>query len=83
MLDDIIDKIKSYSSEEDVEFVKKAYEFGKKAHSGQTRISGETYMVNTLAVAEILADLQLDINTIVAGILHDVIEDTPYTYEDI
>ncbi|WP_026487501.1 RelA/SpoT family protein [Caldanaerobius polysaccharolyticus] len=83
MLDDIIDKIKLYSSEEDVEFVKKAYEFGKKAHSGQTRISGEPYLVHPLAVAEILADLQLDINTIVAGILHDVIEDTPYTYEDI
>ncbi|SHE49654.1 GTP pyrophosphokinase [Caldanaerobius fijiensis DSM 17918] len=83
MLDDIINKIKAYSSDEDVKIIQKAFDFGEKAHSGQVRVSGEPYLTHPLAVALILADLQLDISTIVAGILHDVIEDTPFTYEDI
>ena len=66
-----------------IEKVKKAYEFAKIKHAGQYRESGEEYITHPLAVAIILARLNADIDTICAGLLHDVIEDTNTTQEDI
>ncbi|SHM52691.1 GTP pyrophosphokinase [Caldanaerovirga acetigignens] len=77
------DRIKSYNPSANLELVDRAYEFAKKAHDGQHRISGELYIFHPLEVAMILADLELDTITIAAGLLHDVVEDTEYTLEDI
>lgn len=73
----------SYFSEEERERVREAYHFAAEAHKGQTRKSGEPYICHPLAVAEILADLQMDCSTIVAALLHDVVEDTPVTLEEL
>ena len=67
----------------DLSLIEKAYKVADKAHSGQKRKSGEPYIIHPLCVAIILAQLELDKETIIAGILHDVIEDTEVTYEDI
>jgi len=80
---ELVDKIRKYAPNADVSLVEKAYYFGKKAHEGQFRRSGEPYFIHPIAVASILSDMELDIETIVAGLLHDVVEDTEYTYEDI
>ncbi|MGI6485816.1 MAG: RelA/SpoT family protein [Tepidanaerobacteraceae bacterium] len=66
-----------------MELIKKAYNFAKYAHSGQHRFSGELYIFHPLEVAKILADLELDIVTIAAGLLHDVVEDTEFGIDDI
>ena len=60
-----------------------AYEFAKKAHDGQKRESGEPYIIHPCAIARILINLGMDVNTIAAALLHDVIEDTPVTYEQV
>lgn len=73
----------SYLNEEDVAFVKKALEYGEKAHEGQFRKSGEPYYIHPIQVAGILAQLHLDAVTVACGFLHDVVEDTPYTLDDI
>ncbi|WP_455539953.1 RelA/SpoT family protein [Terrisporobacter sp.] len=82
-LQEIINKIKEYAPSTDTTLVEKAYYLAKSAHEGVLRKSGEPYMIHPIAVANILADMQLDIETISAGLLHDVIEDTDYTYDDI
>ena len=79
----LIEKMKAYHPSNDFSMVEKAYKLASEAHSGQLRKSGEPYIVHPLKVAYILAELELDIETIVAGILHDTIEDTKYTFEDI
>lgn len=61
----------------------KAYEFAKQAHKSDTRHSGEPYISHPVAATEILLSLKPDISTIEACLMHDVIEDTPYTYEEI
>jgi RelA/SpoT family (p)ppGpp synthetase len=66
-----------------VERVREAYEFGAERHEGQKRVSGEPYITHPVAVADILADLRLDADTLVAAILHDVIEDTPTAKAEI
>ncbi|MDD4568818.1 MAG: bifunctional (p)ppGpp synthetase/guanosine-3',5'-bis(diphosphate) 3'-pyrophosphohydrolase [Tepidanaerobacteraceae bacterium] len=76
-------QILSYNPLADITIVRRAYEFAKKAHSGQHRISGELFIFHPLGVAMILADLELDFATIAAGLLHDVAEDTDYTISDI
>jgi GTP pyrophosphokinase len=76
-------KILSYNPSADLSLIRRAYEFAKNAHSGQHRVSGELFIFHPLEVAIILADLELDIATIAAGLLHDVVEDTQYTVEDI
>ena len=82
ILQDLIDKLNEYNREE-VEVIKKVYEYAKKLHDGQYRQSGEPYINHPLNVAYILADMHADRDTICAGLLHDVLEDTEITKEDI
>ena len=79
----LIEKIKTYHPTNEYTMVEKAYKLASDAHKEQKRRSGEPYIIHPLKVAYILAELELDMETIVAGILHDTIEDTPYTYDDI
>ncbi len=77
-------RFKQYNdNEEGWALIKKAYQYALRAHAGQKRISGEPYISHPLEVAFILADLELDLITIVAALLHDVLEDTPCQYEEI
>jgi GTP pyrophosphokinase len=76
-LKDLLAKVGSYLPAEQVERVRAAAEFGATAHQGQKRLSGEPYIAHPVAAAEILAELHLDADTLIAAILHDVIEDTP------
>ncbi len=80
---ELVDKIKTYHPSRDFALLDKAYHLATQAHDGQLRKSGEPYIVHPLKVAYILAELELDMESIIAGILHDTIEDTPYTYTDI
>lgn len=82
ILQDLIDELNEYNREE-VEVIKKAYEYAKKLHDGQYRQSGEPYINHPLNVAYILADMHADRDTICAGLLHDVLEDTEIKKEDI
>ncbi len=79
----LIAKLENYLPAEQVERVQQAYEFGAAAHSGQKRLTGEPYIAHPIAAANILADLHVDAETIIAAILHDVIEDTPTAKEQI
>lgn len=79
----LLEKASKYLTAEQVAGIKVAYEFGDLAHQGQSRKSGEDYIWHPVAVAEILADIQLDQESLIAAILHDVVEDTPYTKKDI
>ena len=80
---DVIEKIKNNYSVGDCELLLSAYNYAKEMHSGQKRASGEQYFMHPCAVAEILVDLGLDTPTVAAAFLHDVVEDTPATEEDI
>lgn len=82
-LENILNKIRRYAKETDTSLVEKAYKFSELAHEGQFRKSGEPYFIHPVAVSNILIDMELDMETISAGLLHDVVEDTEYTYEDI
>ncbi len=82
-IEEIIAKVKKYNNASDEGMLHRAYLLACKAHEGQKRDSGEPYIMHPLAVANILADLELDDATIAAGLLHDVAEDTPVTLEDI
>jgi len=79
----LLDKLEAYLSPAQVERVREAYDFGAERHQGQKRVSGEPYITHPVAVADILADLRLDADTLVAAILHDVIEDTPTAKAEI
>ncbi len=78
-IQDLLEKIMLYLPPHDVETIKSAYAFAKKAHDGQFRKSGDAYITHPLEVASILADLKQDATTLCAGLLHDVLEDTPYS----
>ena len=80
---DLIERVQKYHPSDDITLIEKAYNIASKAHAKQLRKSGEPYIVHPLCVAIILADLQLDKESIVAGLLHDVVEDTVMTDEDI
>ena len=81
--DDILDKISSRFGDKDIAILQKAYVFSAKAHKGQIRRSGEPYLSHPLEVASQLADMKMDRTTLVAGLLHDVLEDTDVTAAEI
>lgn len=83
MLCKLIDKINSNCANVNKDLIKKAYEFSCAAHQNQSRESGEPYIIHPVEVACILAEMGMDTNTIAAGLLHDVIEDTDFTHENL
>ncbi|NPA48644.1 MAG: bifunctional (p)ppGpp synthetase/guanosine-3',5'-bis(diphosphate) 3'-pyrophosphohydrolase [Thermodesulfobacteria bacterium] len=82
-LSDILDQIQSYLPGADTRLVEKAYVYAARAHAGQVRRSGEPYLSHPLSVAYILAQMKLDLPTIAAGLLHDTVEDTNVTIDEI
>lgn len=82
-IDKLINEIKKYNPNVNTELIIKAYEFAKTAHFGQKRLSGEDYITHPFAAAEILAKYRLDSTSIAVGFLHDTIEDTSVTYDDL
>lgn len=80
---DLISRVRRYHPSDDISMIEKAYKIAYAAHEGQVRKSGEPYIIHPLCVAIILADLELDKETIEAGLLHDVVEDTIMTEEEI
>src|SRR6266852_1311980 len=81
-LNDILERVSTYRPEADLDLIKKAYVYSAKVHQGQIRKSGEPYLIHPLEVAGLLAELKLDEASIVAGLLHDTIEDTLATPEE-
>jgi len=81
--EDLLEKVRAYSPDADVELLRKAYVFSAFEHRGQVRHSGEPYLIHPLAVADFLADMKLDAVAIAAGLLHDVVEDTLTTIDRI
>ncbi|MBT8352476.1 MAG: bifunctional (p)ppGpp synthetase/guanosine-3',5'-bis(diphosphate) 3'-pyrophosphohydrolase, partial [Deltaproteobacteria bacterium] len=82
-ISDIIDKISENNPDADLDIIDRAYIYSARVHDGQVRLSGEPYLSHPLEVASILSDMNLDVVSIAAGLLHDVIEDTNATEEDI
>ena len=80
---DLISRVQKYHPSDDISLIEKAYNLAYEAHKTQVRKSGEPYIIHPLCVAIILADLEMDKETIAAGLLHDVVEDTIYTSEEI
>jgi len=80
---DLLRKVRSYRESEDLSLIKKAYEFSLQHHKGTARESGEPYLAHPLQVATLLAEMRLDTTAIAAGLLHDVVEDTSVTVDEI
>jgi GTP pyrophosphokinase len=81
--EDLLDKVRAYSPDADLELLRRAYVFSALEHKGQIRHSGEPYLVHPLEVADLLADMKLDVVAIAAGLLHDIVEDTETSIERI
>jgi guanosine-3',5'-bis(diphosphate) 3'-pyrophosphohydrolase len=81
--EDLVDKVRSYSPDADLELLRRAYVFSAREHKGQVRHSGEPYLVHPLEVANLLADMRLDAVAVAAGLLHDVVEDTLTSIERV
>ncbi len=82
-LNDILDRVASYHPDPDLDLIKKAYVYSAKVHQGQIRKTGEPYLIHPLEVAGLLAEMKLDESSVVTGLLHDTIEDTLATKEEI
>ena len=82
-INDIIDKAQTYLPPEDLEMIEKAYIYSASVHQGQVRLSGEPYLTHPMEVAGILTDMKMDAATIISGLLHDTIEDTLTTAEQL
>jgi GTP pyrophosphokinase len=80
---DLVDKVRSYYPAADGELIRAAYEFTAKVHHGQTRLSGEPYLIHPMAVADIIAELKLDVPSVLGALLHDTVEDTLATLDEI
>jgi len=80
---DLRDLLNTYLEPEKVAIILRAFEVGAKAHEGQTRKTGEPYILHPVAVARILANMRMDYGSVAAAILHDTIEDTPLTRDEI
>ncbi len=80
---DLVEKVRAYDEGADLGMLTRAYEFSAKCHTGQTRKSGEPYLTHPLAVAGIIADMKLDVPSVVTGLLHDTVEDTLVTLGEI
>jgi len=83
MPQELLKRVSLYNKNADLSLLNRAYEFSSAAHANQKRISGEPFILHPLAVAFILAELELDLKTLAAGLLHDVVEDTEVTLEEI
>jgi len=83
LYDELVETIKDYNLENELDIIEKAYRLADEAHKEQRRKSGEPYIIHPISVAIILTKLEMDIDTIIAGLLHDVIEDTEMEYEDV
>ena len=81
--DELVARIQRYFPKVDADYVRRAYDFAEEAHRPQRRQSGEPYFAHVAAVAMILADLRMDVATVCTGLLHDTVEDTPVTSEDV
>src|SRR5690606_31975470 len=75
-IEQLLEKASSYMKRTDLARIREAYDFADKAHEGQLRKSGEPYILHPLAVAEILVNMQMDVTSVIAALLHDVVEDT-------
>ena len=82
-IDQLLDRVKSYNADADLGIVRRAYDFSAKAHQGQRRRSGEPYLQHPIAVAGVLTSLKTDVTAIVAALLHDTLEDTVATTEEL
>lgn len=82
-IEKVIEKMKNNNAKSDSDLIQKAYDYAKANHKDQKRMSGEEYIIHPLSVSYILADLELDDSTICAALLHDVVEDTEVTHEDL
>ena len=82
-INEITDKVSAYIDKPDLTLIQKAYVYAAQAHEGQTRLSGEPYLAHPLAVANVLADMNMDEPTVAAGLLHDTVEDTGVTLDEI
>ncbi len=82
-IEDVTHLVSEYNPTADLQLLQTAYGFAENAHTHQTRLSGEAYITHPVEIAYILAGLKMDMPTIIAGLLHDVVEDTNYTYKDI
>lgn len=81
--EDLIDRVRGYTPDADTDLLRRAYEFSATEHKGQVRRSGEPYLIHPLGVAEILVEQRLDVVAIAAGLLHDIVEDTPTSIEKV
>lgn len=82
-IEQLLEKASGYMKESDLARIREAYHFADKAHEGQVRKSGEPYILHPLAVAEILVDIQMDVTSIIAALLHDVVEDTTVPLDEV
>src|SRR6202051_24823 len=80
---DLMNTVRENRSADDLEIIQKAYTYALEHHTGQTRASGEPYLVHPLEVAKVLAEMKLDSTAIAAGLLHDAVEDTGVTNKEI
>lgn len=82
-IEKVIKRMKENNPKSNSKLIQKAYDYAKEHHKNQKRMSGEDYIIHPLSVAYILSDLELDDSTICAALLHDIVEDTEVTHEDI
>ena len=81
--EDVVRKVERFQPDADLDVLRRAYIFSAKEHANQKRASGEPYLIHPLSVADLLADMRLDVATVCTGLLHDVIEDTLTTLDEL